>query len=57
MNILPQATVPSYNNDHVFLITGCPPGGSLSTYNIRYNVNGYGETGSGVILPKGTNKP
>lgn len=36
-------------SDHKYLITGCPEGGSLQTYNLRYSHNGFGDIGSGVI--------
>lgn len=36
-------------SDHKYLITGCPEGGSLQTYNLRYSRNGFGDTGSSVI--------
>lgn len=35
--------------DHIYLITGCPEGGSLQTYNLRYSSNGFGDIGNGVI--------
>ena len=41
---------PTYYVGHRYLIMGCPSGGSNSTYSLRYNSNGFGETGSGAIL-------
>ena len=35
--------------DHIYLITGCPEGGSLQTYNLRYSTYGFGDIGNGVI--------
>lgn len=37
-------------SNHIYLITGCPEGGSLQTYNLRYSYNGFGDTGSGAIV-------
>lgn len=37
-------------SNHIYLITGCPEGGSLRTYNLRYSHNGFGDTGSGAIV-------
>ena len=35
---------------HKYLLKGCPSGGSNATYSFRYNSNGFGETGKGVIV-------
>lgn len=35
--------------DHIYLITGCPEGGSLQTYNLRYSTYGFGDIGNGAI--------
>lgn len=37
-------------SNHIYLITGCPEGGSLQTYNLRYSHNGFRDTGSGAIV-------
>lgn len=43
-------TYPTYIAGHKYLIMGCPSGGSINGgYNLRYNSNGFGETGSGTI--------
>lgn len=39
---------------HKYLLRGCPAGGANSTYSIRYNNNGYGETGNGAIVVAGS---
>ena len=35
---------------HKYLLKGCPSGGSNATYSFRYNSNGFGENGTGVIV-------
>ena len=35
---------------HKYLLKGCPSGGSNATYSFRYNSNGFGENGKGVIV-------
>ena len=35
---------------HKYLLKGCPSGGSNGTYSFRYNANGFGENGTGVIV-------
>lgn len=35
--------------DHIYLITGCPEGGSIQTYNLRYSTYGFGDIGNGAI--------
>jgi len=35
---------------HKYFLKGCPSGGSLTTYNLRYSTNGFGETGAGKII-------
>ena len=35
---------------HKYLLKGCPSGGSNGTYSFRYNSNGFGEKGTGIIV-------
>ncbi len=44
------STYPTYINGHKYFIKGCPKGGANATYSLRYNSNGYGETGAGAII-------
>ena len=49
-SIIAYKEKPTYTLGHKYLIFGCPSGGSTSTYNLRYNVNGFGEIGNGVVV-------
>lgn len=39
---------------HTYYLKGCPSGGSNNTYSLRYNSNGTGENGNGVVITGST---